>query len=199
MRVGVLGKSGSLTGLLKGLGQVPAEQRKDRGAALNRLKGALEAAHRGPPRWCWRQRRWTPACAAERMDVTLPPRPFAAGTPAEGGIHPISRTIEELTALFGAMGFAVAEGPDIEGDWYNFGALNIPDHHPARQDHDTFYLPAPRANGRRPVLRTHTSPVQIRTMLGAGAADPRHRARAAPIAPTTTRRIRRCSTRSRGW
>jgi phenylalanyl-tRNA synthetase alpha chain len=97
------------------------------------------------------------------MDVTLPPRPFAAGTAAEGGIHPIARTMEELTALFGAMGFKVAEGPDIEGDWFNFGALNIPDHHPARQDHDTFYLP--EVNGRRPVLRTHTSPVQIRTMI----------------------------------
>ncbi len=72
--------------------------------------------------------------------------------------------MEEITAIFGAMGFRVAEGPDIEGDWHNFGALNIPDHHPARQDHDTFYLP-PGPDGRRPVLRTHTSPVQIRTMV----------------------------------
>ncbi|MBM3586964.1 MAG: phenylalanine--tRNA ligase subunit alpha [Alphaproteobacteria bacterium] len=100
---------------------------------------------------------------AERMDVSLPPRPFAPGTAAEGGIHPIARTMEELTTLFGAMGFKVAEGPDIESDWHNFGALNIPLHHPARQDHDTFYVPA--VDGRRPVLRTHTSPVQIRTML----------------------------------
>ena len=97
--------------------------------------------------------------AAERMDVTLPPRPSPAGL-----IHPISRTMEEIAAIFGAMGFAVAEGPDIESDWHNFGALNIPSHHPARADHDTFYLPA-RGDEPPPVLRTHTSPVQIRTML----------------------------------
>ncbi|CAH0165036.1 phenylalanine--tRNA ligase subunit alpha [Roseomonas sp. CECT 9278] len=162
VRVGVLGKSGSLSALLKGLGAVPAESRKERGAALNRLKGAIEAAL-DARRVVLDAAALDARLAAERMDVTLPPRPFAAGTAAEGGIHPIARTMEELTALFGAMGFAVAEGPDIEGDWFNFGALNIPDHHPARQDHDTFYLP--EVNGRRPVLRTHTSPVQIRTMM----------------------------------
>ncbi|BDG71010.1 phenylalanine--tRNA ligase subunit alpha [Roseomonas fluvialis] len=162
VRVGVLGKSGSLSALLKGLGAVPAEQRKERGAALNRLKGAIEAAL-DARRVVLDAAALDARLAAERMDVTLPPRPFAAGTAAEGGIHPIARTMEELTALFGAMGFKVAEGPDIEGDWFNFGALNIPDHHPARQDHDTFYLP--EVDGRRPVLRTHTSPVQIRTMI----------------------------------
>ncbi len=163
VRVGVLGRSGSLTGLLKGLGQVPAEQRKDRGAALNRLKTELEGAIESR-RAVLEAAALEARLAAERMDVTLPPRPFPPAGPDQGAIHPISRTMEELTALFGAMGFAVAEGPDIEGDWFNFGALNIPDHHPARQDHDTFYLPA--VDGRRPVLRTHTSPVQIRTMLG---------------------------------
>lgn len=162
VRVGVLGKSGSLTGLLKGLGAVPADQRKERGAALNRLKGAIEAAIEAR-RVVLDAAALDARLAAERIDVTLPPRASAPGTAAEGGIHPIARTMEELTALFGAMGFKVAEGPDIEGDWYNFGALNIPDHHPARQDHDTFYLP--EVDGRRPVLRTHTSPVQIRTML----------------------------------
>lgn len=162
VRVGVLGKSGSLTGLLKGLGAVPADQRKERGAALNRLKGGIEAALEAR-RVVLDAAALDARLAAERIDVTLPPRPSAPGTAADGGIHPIARTMEELTALFGAMGFAVAEGPDIEGDWHNFGALNIPDHHPARQDHDTFYLP--EVNGRRPVLRTHTSPVQIRTML----------------------------------
>ena len=162
VRVGVMGKSGSLTALLKGLGAVPADQRKERGAALNRLKTAIEAAI-DARRVVLDAAALDARLAAERMDVTLPPRPFAAGTAAEGGIHPIARTMEELTALFGAMGFKVAEGPDIEGDWYNFGALNIPDHHPARQDHDTFYLP--EVDGKRPVLRTHTSPVQIRTML----------------------------------
>ena len=163
VRVAVLGKSGSLTGLLKGLGAVPADQRKDRGAALNRLKGALEAAIEAR-RAVLDAAALDARLAAERIDVTLPPRATAPGTAAEGGIHPIARTMEELTALFGAMGFKVAEGPDIEGDWFNFGALNIPDHHPARQDHDTFYLP--EVDGRRPVLRTHTSPVQIRTMIG---------------------------------
>jgi phenylalanyl-tRNA synthetase alpha chain len=166
VRVGVMGKSGSLSGLLKGLGAVPAEQRKERGAALNRLKGSIEAAIEAR-RAVLDSAALDARLAAERLDVTLPPRPFAPGTAAEGGIHPIARTTEELTALFGAMGFKVAEGPDIEGDWFNFGALNIPDHHPARQDHDTFYLPAGAgANDRRPVLRTHTSPVQIRTMIG---------------------------------
>ena len=163
VRVGVLGKSGSLSGLLKGLGAVAPDQRKERGAALNRLKGAIEAAIEAR-RVVLDAAALDARLAAERLDVTLPPRPFAPGTAAEGGIHPIARTMEELTALFGAMGFKVAEGPDIEGDWYNFGALNIPDHHPARQDHDTFYLP--EVDGRRPVLRTHTSPVQIRTMIG---------------------------------
>ena len=162
VRVGVLGRSGSLTGLLKGLGQVPAEQRKERGAALNRLKAQLEAAIEAR-RVALDAAALDARLAAERMDVSLPARPGLPG--GEGGIHPISRTLEELTALFGAMGFSVAEGPDIESDWLNFSALNIPEHHPARQDHDTFYLPA-GSDGRRPVLRTHTSPVQARTMLG---------------------------------
>ncbi|MFM2150040.1 MAG: hypothetical protein RLZZ187_2346 [Pseudomonadota bacterium] len=164
VRVAVLGKSGSLSGLLKGLGAVPAESRKERGAALNRLKTEIEALLDA--------RRTTLEAAAldakltaERVDVSLPPRPFAAGTAADGGIHPISRTIEELTAIFGAMGFRVVDGPDIESDWHNFGALNIPDHHPARQDHDTFYMPGTDEAGHRRVLRTQTSPLQIRTML----------------------------------
>lgn len=163
VRVGVLGKSGSLTALLKGLGQVPAEQRRERGAALNRLKAELEGAIEAR-RATLEEAALEARLKAERLDVTLPPRPHAPGTPADGGIHPISRTVEELTAIFGAMGFAVAEGPDIESDWHNFGALNIPGHHPARQDHDTFYLPGER-DAHRLVLRTHTSPVQIRTML----------------------------------
>jgi phenylalanyl-tRNA synthetase alpha chain len=163
VRVATLGRSGRLTALLKGLGQVPAEQRKERGAALNRLKAELEAAIEAR-RLALAQTELEARLRAERLDVTLPPRPTAPGTAQDGGLHPISRTVEELTAIFGAMGFAVAEGPDIESDWHNFGALNIPEHHPARQDHDTFYLP-PGPDGRRPLLRTHTSPVQIRTML----------------------------------
>jgi phenylalanyl-tRNA synthetase alpha chain len=163
VRVAALGKSGQVTGLLKGLGALPPEERRARGAEVNVLKGEIERA--------LENRRVTleafaldARLAAERMDVSLPPRPFAPTGPEAGSIHPISRTMEELIALFGAMGFAVAEGPDIEGDWHNFSALNIPEHHPARQDHDTFYLTPPEG-GRRPVLRTHTSPVQIRTML----------------------------------
>ena len=165
VRVAVLGKSGSLSGLLKGLGSVPADQRKERGAALNRLKGEVEALLESR-KMVLEAEALDARLKAERLDVSLPPRPFAPGTAADGGIHPISRTIEELTAIFGSMGFRVVEGPDIEGDWYNFGALNIPDHHPARQDHDTFYMPGTDAAGQRLVLRTQTSPLQIRTMLG---------------------------------
>ena len=164
VRVAVLGKSGSLSGLLKGLGGVPAEQRKERGAALNRLKGEVEALLEAR-RTALEAEALDNRLKSERVDVSLPPRPFAPGTSADGGIHPVSRTTEELVAIFGAMGFRVAEGPDIESDWHNFGALNIPDHHPARQDHDTFYLPGTMPNGHRTVLRTQTSPLQIRTML----------------------------------
>jgi phenylalanyl-tRNA synthetase alpha chain len=158
LRVQVLGKSGTLTGLLKELGRTPPEERRARGAALNELRDHISAALEA-------RRSVLEAAAiaarleAERMDVSLPPAPEAVGS-----IHPISRTMEEMAAIFGAMGFAVAEGPDIETDWHNFSALNIPAHHPARDDHDTFYLPG--VNGGAPrVLRTHTSPVQIRTML----------------------------------
>ena len=159
VRVGVLGKNGALTALLKQLGGVPAEERRERGAALNRLKDALAAlieTRRGE----LEESALAARLAAERIDVTLPPRPAPAGL-----IHPISRTMEEMAAIFGAMGFEIAEGPDVESDWHNFGALNIPAHHPARADHDTFYLP-PGAEGLPPpVLRTHTSPVQVRAML----------------------------------
>ena len=102
--------------------------------------------------------------SSERVDVTLP-----VPTGELGSIHPISRTVEEMVAIFGAMGFRLAEGPDIETDWHNFSALNTPSHHPARTDHDTFYLPGDGpAHGGSPtrLLRTQTSPVQIRTMLG---------------------------------
>jgi len=164
VRVAVLGKSGSLSGLLKGLGTVAPEERKARGAALNAVKTEVEALL-DARRAMLEEAALDARLKSERLDVSLPVRPFAPGTAAEGGIHPISRTIEELTAIFGTMGFRVVEGPDIESDWHNFGALNIPDHHPARQDHDTFYLPGTQANGQRTVLRTQTSPLQIRTML----------------------------------
>jgi phenylalanyl-tRNA synthetase alpha chain len=159
VRVAALGKNGAVTALMKGLGAVAPEQRKERGAALNALKDAIAAAL-DARRAVLDDAALDARLAAERLDITLPPRPTA-----EGLVHPISRTIEEIVAIFGAMGFTVAEGPDIEDDWLNFGALNIPAHHPARQDHDTFYLPGRTPEGREKVLRTHTSPVQIRAML----------------------------------
>ncbi len=158
VRVGVLGRNGTLTGLLRDLGKAPPEQRRERGAALNRLKDALAAAIEAR-RVALEAADLHARLAAERQDPTLPPRPRPAGL-----IHPISRTMEEMAAIFGAMGFEIAEGPDVETDWHNFSALNIPAHHPARDDQDTFYLTAPES-GPPPVLRTHTSPVQVRTML----------------------------------
>jgi phenylalanyl-tRNA synthetase alpha chain len=159
VRVATLGRSGRMTELLKGLGRVAPEQRRERGAVLNALRAELEAAIEAR-RLVLEDAALEARLVAEVLDISLPPRPRPAGL-----IHPISRTIEELAAIFGAMGFAVAEGPDIEDDWRNFGALNIPAHHSAREDMDTFYLP-PVGNGeRRRVLRTHTSPVQVRTML----------------------------------
>ena len=158
VRVATLGRNGRLTALLRDLGKTPAEQRRERGAALNRLKDALTLlieARRAELEHAELDAR----LAAERLDPTLPPRPREMGL-----IHPISRTMEEIAAIFGAMGCEIAEGPDVESDWMNFSALNIPPHHPARADQDTFYLPA-RGNAPPPVLRTQTSPVQIRTML----------------------------------
>lgn len=159
VRVGFLGKSGRLTGLLKQLGRMDPEERKVQGARLNRLRDELTRAieARG-------QEIETAALnarlAAERVDVTVP-----VTASSRGGLHPVSRTVEEITAIFGTMGFSIAEGPDIETDWHNFSALNTPEHHSARTDHDTFYLP-PGEDGAGRVLRTQTSGVQIRTMLG---------------------------------
>ncbi|HTZ38390.1 MAG TPA: phenylalanine--tRNA ligase subunit alpha [Stellaceae bacterium] len=157
VRVRYLGRQGRVTGLMRGLGALPADERRAAGARLNALKDALaaaldaRAAELGSAALAGR-------LAAERVDATLP----AAPAP-QGRIHPISQTIDEIVAIFGEMGFVVAEGPHIEDDFHNFTALNIPPEHPARQEHDTFYLPE-RADGSRLVLRTHTSPVQIRTM-----------------------------------
>jgi phenylalanyl-tRNA synthetase alpha chain len=157
LRVELLGKKGRVTELMKSLGTLAPEQRKARGAALNTLKdeiaGALDARNTALA-----EAELDARLARETIDVTLPPRPLP-----DGRIHPISQTIDELTAIFGEMGFSVAEGPDIEDDWYNFTALNIPAEHPSRQMMDTFYLKTP-GEGPPKVLRTHTSPVQIRTM-----------------------------------
>jgi phenylalanyl-tRNA synthetase alpha chain len=158
-RITALGKKGRITQLMKGLGAMEPDARKAAGARLNAVKdeiaAAIEARKSGLSAGAIDAK-----LMGERVDVTLPVRPEQ-----DGRIHPISQTIDEVVAIFGEMGFQVAEGPDIEDDWHNFTALNIPPEHPARQEHDTFYLPGVGADGGRMVLRTHTSPVQIRTML----------------------------------
>ncbi|MBK5937442.1 MULTISPECIES: phenylalanine--tRNA ligase subunit alpha [Halorhodospira] len=152
VRVAYLGKKGRLTALLKGLGQLPAEQRPEAGAAINaakeRVSQRIEARRAELERAALEQR-----LAAERIDVTLPGR----GT-ERGGFHPVTRTLERISAIFAGAGFHAADGPEVEDDRHNFEALNIPAHHPARAMHDTFYFDATR------LLRTHTSPVQIRVM-----------------------------------
>jgi phenylalanyl-tRNA synthetase alpha chain len=172
VRIKYLGRQGLVTGLMRGLGALPADQRREAGARFNALKDTIGAAIDARAAELNRAA-LSNRLAAERADVTLPAMPAAPGR-----IHPISQTIDEIIAIFGEMGFVVAEGPHIEDDFHNFTALNIPPEHPARQEHDTFYLPprpAHRSNiatplgatgeGERLVLRTHTSPVQIRTML----------------------------------
>lgn len=161
-RVVALGKKGRITELMKTLGALPPETRKERGAALNILKdeiaGAIEAKHKELTATELDTR-----LQNERVDVTLTPRPQPALSPLDGRVHPISQTVDEIVTLFAGMGFKVAKGPDIESDYYNFTALNIPPDHPARDMQSTFYLPQ---TGDQPtILRTQTSPVQIRTMM----------------------------------
>ena len=157
IRITALGKKGTITGLMKSLGSLDPDKRKEAGQLLNAIKEEVASAID--------VRKVTMEDAAletqlnrDRVDVTLPVRPES-----NGSIHPITQTIDELTAIFCEMGFIVAVGPHIESDYYNFSALNIPPEHPARQEQDTFYLP-PDETGTPRVLRTHTSPVQIRTM-----------------------------------
>jgi len=157
VQVGALGKSGEITLLLKQLGQIAPEKRKEEGQRRNVLKDEIGAAIEAR-RAVLEAQELEEKLKTDLVDVTLPSPPAA-----EGRVHPISQTIDEIVAIFGEMGFAVAEGPDIEDDFHNFTALNIPPEHPARQMHDTFYLPE-RADGSRLLLRTHTSPVQVRTM-----------------------------------
>jgi phenylalanyl-tRNA synthetase alpha chain len=160
LRVSALGKKGEVSELMKQLGTMPPEARKSFGAAVNAVKdqvaAALETRKAGLEAAALAEK-----LVADRADITLPVRPNPA---AEGRIHPISRVLEELMVIFADMGFSVAEGPDIETDDYNFTRLNFPPGHPAREAHDTFFF-APKENGERPLLRTHTSPVQVRTML----------------------------------
>jgi len=164
VRVTALGKKGEISLKMRDLGQMEASQRQAAGALLNALKDEVDAALRA------RKAALGDAALNERLrsewlDVTLPGRPRPSGT-----IHPVSQVMEELTAIFADMGFAVAEGPQVESDWYNFDALNMAPEHPARQEHDTFFMARAEGDNRPPhVLRTHTSPVQIRAMAAQGA------------------------------
>ncbi|HZD26432.1 MAG TPA: phenylalanine--tRNA ligase subunit alpha [Alphaproteobacteria bacterium] len=156
-RIAALGRKGRITTLMKGLGGLDPEARREQGAALNRVKDRVQAAVEARQA-ALREAGLDARLQHERIDVTLPARPEP-----EGRIHPVSQVMDEITQIFAEMDFAVAEGPDIEDDFHNFTALNIPPEHPARQMQDTFYLPS-GPDGVPMVLRTHTSPVQIRTM-----------------------------------
>jgi phenylalanyl-tRNA synthetase alpha chain len=152
VRVRYLGKSGLLTAQLKQLGRLPKEERPAAGQAINIAKQALQAAIESR-RSLLQQQALEQRLQSERIDVTLPGRGLG-----RGGVHPVTRTLERIEALFANAGFRVEEGPEIEDDYHNFEALNIPAHHPARAMHDTFYF------DEHLLLRTHTSPVQIRAM-----------------------------------
>ena len=163
VRLQALGKKGELSLALRSLGAMTPEERSVAGPALNALRdeiaAALTAAKAGLADAALRARLET-----EWLDVTLPPRPQATGT-----IHPVSQVMDEISAIFADMGFSVAEGPQVEDDWHNFDALNIAPEHPARQEHDTFYMARAEGDNRPPhVLRTHTSPVQVRHMQAHG-------------------------------
>ncbi|MEZ5567412.1 MAG: phenylalanine--tRNA ligase subunit alpha [Halioglobus sp.] len=152
LRVEYLGKKGQFTGLLKALGKLSAEERPAAGARINVVKQDLQALLQAR-KSSLEAAAVAERLASERLDVSLPGRGQSTG-----GIHPVSRTIERIEDFFGGIGFEVREGPEIEDDYHNFEALNIPAHHPARAMHDTFYVDAST------VLRTHTSPVQVRVM-----------------------------------
>ena len=160
VRVAALGKSGSITALLKTLGALPPEERKTQGPLINGLKDRVNAAL-SARRDVFKSLALEVRLNTESLDVTLPVREASAEI---GRVHPITQVIDELTAIFADMGFAVAEGPDIETEDYNFTKLNFPEDHPARDMQDTFFF-NPKPDGSRLLLRTHTSPVQVRTML----------------------------------
>ena len=159
-RVGILGKKGTLSERMKTLGKMTPDERKAMGPALNGLKARATDAI-AERKAVLEAEALEARLATERADVSLPVRP---GPASRGRIHPVTRVTDELTAIFADMGFAIAEGPEIETDHYNFTALNFPPGHPAREMHDTFFLPAAAEGEERLVLRTHTSPVQVRTM-----------------------------------
>ena len=162
VRVTALGKTGSISQLLKSLGAMSPDERRTRGPEINGLRDGVQAAI--PARRDQLEASALDArLASERVDLTLPAPPRRRGS-----VHPTMQVMDELIAVFAEMGFAVAEGPDIEDDWHNFTALNFPPDHPARDTHDTFFL-QPDAQGVAKLLRTHTSPVQVRTLQAGGA------------------------------
>jgi len=184
-----LGKAGRVTELLKALASLPVEEKKARGAEINAAKSQIEASLHAR-RQAMADAELRAQLQAEALDVTLPGR--RRGT---AGLHPVSRTLERIEAIFGSMGFEVADGPEIENDWFNFTALNTPADHPARSMHDTFYVDLNGADGSPYLLRTHTSPMQVRhavqhvkrhqAQLQAGQAMPEIRV----IAPGRTYRV----------
>jgi len=159
LRVEALGKSGRVTALLKSLGKMTPEERQSEGPRIHGLREAVTAAI-GVRKAALERAVLDAKLAAETIDMTLP-----ADAPLSGTVHPVSQVMDELAEIFADLGFAVATGPEIEDDWHNFTALNIPESHPARAMHDTFYFPEAEDGERKMLLRTHTSPVQIRTMM----------------------------------
>ena len=159
LRVAALGKAGSITGLLKTLGGLTPDERQVVGPQIHSLREGVTAAL-AARKAALEGAALEAKLASERLDMTLP-----ADAAPRGSVHPVSQVMDELAEIFADMGFAVATGPEIEDDWHNFTALNIPETHPARAMHDTFYFPDSNAEGQKMLLRTHTSPVQIRTMM----------------------------------
>jgi phenylalanyl-tRNA synthetase alpha chain len=183
-----LGKSGRITELMKGLAALPVEEKKTRGAVINQAKQAIEAALNAR-RQALADAELEVQLKAEALDVSLPGRSLG-----QGGLHPVSLTLERIEGIFGSMGFEVAQGPEIESDWFNFTALNTPEDHPARSMHDTFYVEGGTQTAPN-LLRTHTSPMQIRhavqhvkryqALIDAGETMPEIRV----IAPGRTYRV----------
>jgi phenylalanyl-tRNA synthetase alpha chain len=174
-RVAALGKQGAITGLLKTLGKMNPEQRQAEGPRIQALREAVSEAIAGR-KAVLEAAELDRRLATETLDMTLP-----VPSPPRGSVHPVSQVMDELAEIFADLGFSVATGPEIEDDWHNFTALNIPEDHPARAMHDTFYFDQADGEGRRMLLRTHTSPVQIRAMM---SGPPPHRI----IAPGRTYR-----------
>lgn len=158
IRISALGRKGAISEQMRSLGSLSPEERKETGAKLNLLKDKISDAINAR-KAALKETAIEARLRSEKVDITLPIRPERQGT-----IHPVSQVWDEIVQIWGDLGFSVAEGPHIEDDFYNFTALNMPPEHPARQEHDTFYFHE-KPDGSRMVLRTHTSPVQIRTML----------------------------------